>query len=439
MKNKTIFISYSHDDYKNVISYCKILEKMHLDYFIDKRDIVGNPYAKKLNEVLNSCFLFIVFVSSNSLKSLNVQAEILQIFERINNNEDVVMLPIYLEEIQKLRSFDSMLFLRPFDGVVDISNKKYSLFENKIKGIYEMHCEKSLSQPRKNTYLFNNDEKEKLRLEKQQELMFAIDAPIYDKIVKNGENLCLLDVGCGTGNSIAKRVDYVNKKYHKISKVVGLEYDKELVDKAKSLHPNFRIYNTDIEDANFINNLRKICIAENIDKFDIINISFVLLHLEDAERLLFALKLFLKDDGVIFIRDVDDILTFGYPDEDLVIQKLISILGDTETAGYRKSGRRISLFLKNLNFKNIYRPVLGMSSNNMDIKDKEVFFDMCITFIIDHIENMAKRYPKSIEWKENLNFYKENINKVHELFLRNDFIYVLGTVVFVASNKRLSL
>lgn len=432
-----IFISYSHSDYQKVSLYLEILKKINIDFFIDEEGIVGNDYAKKIMEKLRACELFIVFLSDASLNSLNVQTEISIAFERYSRKENITLLPVYLEEIADLLQYTSCYYIKCLNVINDLTPERYAVFETKIRKIFDLPIEVKKNTPRKNTYYNFSDEKEKSRLELQQQLILGIDLPIYKNIVKGKKQLALLDVGCGIGNSIATRVNSLNKNKQVITKVVGLEYDEQTVDEAKRLHPDFSFYQIDVEDKNFYSELKNICFKENVDKFDVINISLLLLHLENPYKTLMVLRSFLKKDGVIFIRDVDDLFTYGYPDEERLIEKLNNIIEKTETSGYRKSGRRIGLFLKQLGFKYIYRPNLGMSSRDMDYEEKEAFFHMCLSWNIDDIEKMVKKYPESNEWKNYLDWYKENIDHIHELFFDPNFVYNLGTVIFVASDKEI--
>lgn len=435
--NNSIFISYSHKDKEDTLLYCEILKSLNIPFFIDDKDINGGVYAKTIMENIRNCEVFILLVSQHSLSSDHVLNEVSNVFERIRCGEKVTILPVFLEKIDQLFKYDMSYYINTMNAVQDFSTDRLLTFENKIRKIYGMAPKSNDIKVFKNTYYNYDYENERNRLELQQKLILDIDLPIYKRITKNKSDLTLLDVGCGLANSISTRIDLLNKTKKVINKVVGLEYDPKTVEEAKKLHPDFSLYQIDVEDDQFEKKLEKICLTENIDSFDVINISLLLLHLENPFKVLSILCRFLKPNGVVFIRDVDDGFTYGYPDNDHLVEKLVGIVEKTETAGYRRSGRRIAFYLKQLDFKFIERANLGMSSRDMDKKQKEAFFDMCVPWIIDDIEQMTKKYPDSREWKNNLEWANKSVELLHERFFEDNYIYNLGTIIYIASDKKM--
>lgn len=430
MKDK-VFISYRHSDIDKVLPYCDLLKRLNVDYFIDIDGINGGNYDGKLLKELRESTVFVLFISFDSIQSKDVLQEVSTAQALCNKRGYPIILPIYLDEIDNMEDNDLYFYVHNKNCIMH-KEDKLIVFEKKVKKI----CQNTYSETKiKNTYYSLDYTKEVKRLELQQNLILSYDMPIYKRITKNKNDLVMLDIGSGLGNSIINRINKLNEEKTVISKLIGLEYDNDSVVEANKKHckSNVKFYNVDVEDENFSDILKNICEENKVEKFDLINISLVLLHLYDPFKVLVKLRRFLKPNGVFFIRDVDDGFTFGYPDPNNIIEKTLQIVDQCETSGNRKSGRRIGSFLKQLEFKNIELVNFGTSIKNLSFDEKEAFFDMCFSWMIDDVENMQKKYNNSF-WQENVKFVKESIETIQDLFHRNEFIYSLGTMIFIASN-----
>ena len=72
-------------------------------------------------------------------------------------------------------------------------------------------------------------------------------------------------------------------------------------------------------------------------EFDLICLSFVLMHLHDGEKLLRTLKNFLKKGGVIFITESNDRISTLAPDEKNLLGQFLDILKEDKYAGKRET------------------------------------------------------------------------------------------------------
>ena len=90
-----IFISYSHMDFK--LTYPEI-ERYHnkgYNIWYDEGIAPGNEWLEEIAEALLGCSLLVVFISKNSISSRNIKNEV-----NLALNEDIPILPIYLEEVE---------------------------------------------------------------------------------------------------------------------------------------------------------------------------------------------------------------------------------------------------------------------------------------------------------------------------------------------------
>lgn len=139
-----------------------------------------------------------------------------------------------------------------------------------------------------------------------------------------------------------------------------------------------------------------------------------------------------KDDGVVIIKDIDDGLNFAFPDEEGVFDRIYRICDNNETSGLRKNGRRIYTNLYRAGYRNIILEKEGMTSIGMNYDEKEDFFNMYFRMILGDVRWMHEKYPDNRDIEEEYNWYKENYERISEMFMCEDFVFSLGFQIYVA-------
>mgnify|MGYP002529655548 len=133
------------------------------------------------------------------------------------------------------------------------------------------------------------EEKERERLRRQNLLLSQAEKPALEHFFKGKSELSVLDIGCNDGTRTFHRFSD-----DRISRVIGLEYNQQLVERANSQFGNtkFSFYQMDVDRDSFSADLQKLCAEPEDREFDLICLSFVLMHLYDGEKLLRTLKNF---------------------------------------------------------------------------------------------------------------------------------------------------
>ena len=124
------------------------------------------------------------------------------------------------------------------------------------------------------------------RLNAQEELLWKAQERIYDSFL-NGKDMVILDIGCSDGFKTVREFDRDNVK-----KVLALDYAAEAVAKAKANCGNekFCFEMGNVEDAGFEERLIDLMKKYDIEAFDVVHLSLVVLHLKDPVRVLSILK-----------------------------------------------------------------------------------------------------------------------------------------------------
>ena len=280
----------------------------------------------------------------------------------------------------------------------------------------------------KHRYHDADAEKELEFLQLQQKLIFDFDKDVYDQILKGKDNLCILDVGCNAGAQIMAHFC----EDERVKQIVGIERDYGAVDLAKEKYPQGIFGCLDVESSNFEGLFEKFLSDNNIQKFDMINISMLLLHLENPTKLLKFLKKHLKNDGIVFIRDIDDGLNLAYPDKDGMFGRMTQICEYCDMLGFRKSGRQIYSYLKEAGYDNVSLKKVGLSTTNMNFEEKSAFFEVYFGYIPTALEKTLERNPNLVQAREDLEWVESIIEIARKEFEKEGFLFSLGYMIYTA-------
>ena len=285
-----------------------------------------------------------------------------------------------------------------------------------------------------NKYFVFEDEKEKKRLKIQQNLLKRFDGSTYQKVIDSYDELLILDVGCNNGDFVMDRIG----KNEKVKLLVGLEYDAESVDRANEKYGvkgKIEFYKQNVEAEDLEDNLAEILENLGVEKFNVINISMVLLHLKNPYRMLKSVRHFLQKGGMVVIKDIDDGYNIAYPDENEDFERVFKICSRNETSGYRHSGRQVYTLLKHAGYTDICLEQSGLSTIGMDYDEREALFDTYFSFILEDLKIMMERYPGEEEFKKSYDWYNKIYEDLEERFQDEAFYFNLGFVLYTAKKR----
>ena len=174
-----------------------------------------------------------------------------------------------------------------------------------------------------------DDHKEIDRLAVQNRLLKEYELPVYQRLMEGRRGLRVLDVGCNNGSKTADRFAHPS-----VEKIIGLEYNQDLVEEAQATYGDrwFSFYQCDVEQPDFAPKLRGWMGESQVEAFDLIHISLVLLHLAEPGRILGVLREFLDPDGQVMIIEANDAVNQLAPDPDGLFQEFMEILNAPKEA-----------------------------------------------------------------------------------------------------------
>ena len=267
------------------------------------------------------------------------------------------------------------------------------------------------------------EKKERERLRIQNKLLSQAEKPALEHFFKGKSGLSVLDIGCNDGNRTFQRFSD-----QRVSRVIGLEYNQELVEKAHRQYGNskFFFYQMDVESQSFSKDLQNLVDASAGGQFDLICLSFVLMHLLDGKKLLRTLEQFLKKDGVLFITESNDCASTLVPDEKNLLEQFLDILNQDKYAGRRDTGAKASGWLADFGYGNIHVWSPGISAGKEELERKNQIFQTFFSYLPEDVEILLEEEPDNRDYQEWQKWLGENYEGLRQQILSKDSEITMG-------------
>lgn len=433
-----IFISYQTESLWFVEQFCDLLQHCGIRCWYAPRNVISN-HAREIPEAIKHCKIFLLIVDDNV--ATNPREDILNevyiacnLFKKgmldmitINITEkeyESAELLYHIGRLQKKFFVDNML---P-DGAKKILPE---LLAKLGRSELDIHLTAFGASHYKNNYFEISDEQERKRLNIQQRIVKKFDDDIYEKILHEKSMLSVLDIGCNEGHLIMDR--FAGRR--EVSTIVGVDINKDAITRATELYgsDNIYFYALDCEDANFCCDLIDLLDSKGIEKFDIIHISMLLLHIETPQNVLKRIKQLLKPNGTILIRDIDDQLTFVRPDPIGAFRRMIKICENERLSGYRHNGTEIFSMLIEAGYKNVKLEKKGLDTSFMTAEEKEALFHTYFSFIYDDCKKLYQREPKHSQYKTDYMWLNANFDKTKAFYDKPSTLCCLGFMTYTAN------
>lgn len=433
-----VFISYQTESLAFVEQLSKLLESYDIKCWYGSRDIKSN-HASEIPKAIRSSKVFLLIVDENV--AMHPRGDILNEVYLASNLFKKGLLDMLSVNITNVEYEDDELLYH-----LGRLQKKFLIDKMLPEGALNLLTELLTRLGRdecaiaggdkvgithyKNDYFDINDEHERSRLLLQQQLLKRFDSDIYDELLKDRSGLSVLDVGCNEGNLIVDRFG----SREEVRKIVCVDINADAIESAKRNFENdkisFHVLNG--EDADFGYDLADIREAKGIDKFDIIHISMLLLHLENPSKLLKRVKPLLAKGGKIFIRDIDDSLTFVYPDPVGGFNRMIQICAQESLSGYRHCGKEIYTMLVENGYENVRLVKKGFDTSGMNSEEKDALFNTYFSFIYEDTKTLYLRDPSNKRVRDDYEWLVDNYENLRQLYDCPTTLFQLGFVTYVA-------
>lgn len=434
-----VFVSYSSDDLwivSKIIDYLENTVEVRLKCFYAKRDIpTGVNYPKAIVDALDSSKMMVLVFSESSNKSEHVDRE-LELACGEKEKKPVIAFKISDVKLEGAKRYylKSLNWIEAFENTESMFKKLY-LDICKVVGINSTKVvSASTNNIRyKNNYFKIDDDKELERLKIQMKLLENFDSDVYDRILEGRNKIRVLDIGTNCGETIMNRLGARDN----VEIIIGIDINEGAITAANSHYKGTKgyFYQLDIESPNFISELKTIMRIHKIEKFDLINMSMLLLHIENPQRIIREVQKILVDGGRMFIRDIDDGLNIAHPDYSNIFKRTIDICSKNIESGYRNSGREIPTLLAKAEMCDIKLEKMGINSLGMSYDEKDALFNTYFSFILSDTRNRYEKAPHKRENKEDYEWLESVYERLEDEFHEPYFFFSLGFMIFTATKK----
>lgn len=439
-----VFISYRRDGgFEMARLLYEHLKSVGLNPFFDLEELRSGQFNVKLYKAIEDSANFLLVLPPKSLDRCTAEDDWLRLEIEHAVEKDKNIIPLMMSGFEWPSDLPPSMEKLPYYNAVKMSREYFDAALSKLytmfKGVAFENgmLVKSAGRDERiqNTYFsFVDNNKERRRLKVQQDLMREFDAVAYDQVKQSYASLTVLDVGTNTGDFIMDRLGNCDR----IEKLIGIEYDESSVTIANDkygVENKIAFYKLDLEAEEFVAGLEDICEKQHIEKFNVINISMVLLHLKSPYKVLKNLRRFLADDGVVIIKDIDDGFNLAYPDEKGEFARVVGICRKNETSGFRESGRQVYTLLRRAGYKKVKLEKMGLTTAGMDYEERSALFDVYFSFILEDLKIMTERYPDDKRIAADYDWYVKAYDDLEEKFQDDAFFFSLGFMLFTAQKR----
>lgn len=428
-----VFISYQHEEQSIVLKIVDTLEKNGISCWYAPRNIVSGSYAKSICEGIGNCKVFLLVLSEGSSNSTHVLNEVEMAYKRLDKG--IILIPFKItNEISNEEMNYYINRLQWVDAVNEPLEKAINDLLNKLIPMFGLNNQKNTSIVTSvratNEYFDVEDKIEISRLKDEEELLNPIESNLYDKILFGKEKVNILDV------NVLYAQSHLQKLYRNNETVfLGLCYDQKAVSLYSQMYESYNNVHfkyINLNDNYFDKVLMDYMEEIGITKFDLINLSMVLLDVKDPMRILNKLRKFIAPGGYFYIRDIDDGITKYYPDDDKLFEKYFKLADLDQLAGFRQSGRQIYKYLVSLSPSEISMPLYGFSNVGLNYEEKQKLFSSFMTFLQHEYPRLLKLEPTNQTYQEANDWLLENMPTIEEQFFDSKFFFVAGFIIFIA-------
>ena len=275
------------------------------------------------------------------------------------------------------------------------------------------------------------DRKEIERLRVQSRLLTPCESPVIARLLDGKSGMKILDLGCNNGEKTRR---YFSSPA--VSRVLGLEFSSSLAEEAQQLYGDhiFQFYSCDCGSASAEPNIRALMARCGIESFDIIYLSFVLMHLPAAESVLTMLSGLLAPGGVLLIAEPYDDGSFLSGEGAALLREFLSILGRDLYAGNRSLGAVIPAMLERSGYLwQMENETIGARPG--ETQKKQDIYTTFFTYLEDDLAILMRDEPENESYRRDAAWLADKLPQLRSAILRDDTEISMGFRILTARRR----
>ncbi len=429
-----VFISHHSDSTVHLVKELSaVLTAFSIDHWYAERDIrPGDNYTQVIPEVIKQSHLVLLLLNREANASEQVLREVQYALK--------YKIPLLITKLDDSEESGSIAYIGSTAQYLDVRGlntvvaaqtigESIQRWQNKDK---QPEIHHHFQTERAEVLLdFYGDEGERERLAIQHRFVYDFAAPHYTRFLTGLHDASFLDIGCNT----AEQSMMFLQGRSEIAHYIGVDREKQALEHAAELYPFGHFYEGNCEADGFDALLTRIEDELGLEGFDIIHLSMLLLHMKKPQLLLDVLAEHLAEGGRMIILDVDDGLSFAYPDPDKLFKKAVDLCAETLYSGYRTSGRQIPQLLADVDLTDMELAAQGLSTVGMSREQRGDFFSLYFWIILDDLRKMCALDPKDTLAAAQLDWMEKHYKEMRSAFKKKGFFFNVGFMLYSAKRE----
>ena len=404
--------------------------------FFDVENVDSGKFDEQLLRQIEKCPNFILVLSPNCFDRCKnkddwVRTEIAHALKK-NKNIILILLPGFdfpdtlPSDIKDVRNYQGVQYFNwNFAQTVD---KVISYLKNE-EGQPLAQAKQKIDN---NTYYSSVglSEEEISRMHDEMRISSIVEKPFLEKALEGKHDL----IGFATSLYGAKiTFDYLSHPaFKKVFLILPNAAQREATREIFNDEEKYIFFDPVDDNEAFEALLKRIENKYHIKGFDFFYLNLALMDSDNPLKKLQTIRDHLNDEGMIFVREIDDNYVCAFPDPQGLFEKAISMISDDKYAGNRRIGREIYTLMKMVGAKEIHRCPDLLTTAEMSHRNKERTFHAWFGYQIAEFTALLEEEPDNLLYKADLQWYQAHLPEMEKSFLSDDFFFSCGFVYYYA-------
>lgn len=454
-----VFISYRRDTGATLASLIrKLLEGKGIDVFYDKDSIGNEEFPQRIRNCIDSAPNFLMILTPGYFtKREGIDRVREEILYAVEQNKNCIL--IFSNEYQHEEETDWAKEPEEIRRFEYYNRIKYESMSKKAENTFLesiIDCMKGADglpfvinkRAKNNSYysVHNMEEADFLWIKADHQVCKHIDWTVLERAITtesvfaDRDDLSLLVYKAYDIETYADKYALSPKtragrtKRIDPEKIYGVTY-RGLLEEAEEKFGRGHFIADEFETEDYIDAVRKLMDENDIDGFDIIDLTLILKDMPEPEKTLRELtKLLNPEGGIIYIRELDDDYVDAYPDEKKLIPKLKEYLELDEGAGNRHLGKKVYTYLIRSGADKVY-----LSDEILTTANHKTAFQLAIShnyfsYLLPEMKALSednednRKNPNYEKYVEAYRWLRSNYDEVESLFCSPEFYFRAGYV-----------
>ena len=255
-----------------------------------------------------------------------------------------------------------------------------------------------------------------------------IESRIFTEMLAGKSNLVAFNPAIYEISSAMEKYSY----FPQISHVYGFVCNQSTADEANDQYGQGRnqFYAGNMEDADFEAKMDAMLKEHHLKGFDFVDLTLILKDSPQPCERLTSIVDRLNPGAIVYIRELDDDLVIGFPDEQEKFKHLVDLLSVNKYAGNRHMGRSVLTFLHWTGASEVKMYDVLLSSAGMSAKRKRMLFDTYFSYLEPEIDDLIESYPDNDKYRNAKSWLVKNYASVKQSFQSKESVFISGFMFF---------